>query len=124
MLGPVLGSIAGRYIILLDWRYCFRIMTILVGLNTCAVIFGMDETYSPVLKKLYDARGGAPDAAGRLQRAQNIFRPNPEAKDVVVRTFTVSSDHCRDHRTALTSLIRAETTSHAHEPGHSAFRRL
>lgn len=47
MLGPVLGSIAGNYIVLVGWRWCFRIMTILVGLNTLAVILLMDETYSP-----------------------------------------------------------------------------
>lgn len=90
MLGPVLGSILGNYLVLVDWRWCFRLMTILVGLNTFAVIFGMDETYEPVLKKLYEARGGAPDAASRIARAKAIFKKNSEAKEVVIRTFTVS----------------------------------
>lgn len=90
MLGPVLGSIIGNYLVLVDWRWCFRLMSVLVGMNTLGTIFGMDETYAAVLKKLYDERGGAPDAAGRMVRAKAIFRKNAEAKDVVVRTFTVS----------------------------------
>ncbi|ORY84191.1 major facilitator superfamily domain-containing protein [Leucosporidium creatinivorum] len=88
MLGPVLGSIVGNYLVLIDWRWCFRLMTILVGLNTLVTIFGMEETYEPVLKKLYEARGGAPEAAGRLARAKAIFKKNSEAKEVVIRTFT------------------------------------
>lgn len=90
MLGPVLGSIIGNYLVLINWRWCFRLMTILVGLNTLVTIFGMEETYEPVLKKLYEARGGAPDAAGRMARAKAIFKKNSEAKAVVIRTFTVS----------------------------------
>lgn len=47
MSGPVLGSIIGNYLVLAGWQWTFRFMTILVGINTVAVIVFMDETYAP-----------------------------------------------------------------------------
>lgn len=52
MMGPVLGSIIGNYIVLAGWRWCFRLLTILVGINTLAMILFMDETYEPYVLQL------------------------------------------------------------------------
>lgn len=90
LLGPSLGSILGNYIVLTYWRWTLRILTIAVGLNTLAVILFMNETYAPVLEKLWRERGcvDEEEESSVLKRALNVFRPHPEAKSVIVRTFT------------------------------------
>ena len=40
---------------LFDWRWCFKLMTILVGLNTVVLIWGMDETYAEYVSLLVHA---------------------------------------------------------------------
>lgn len=79
MLGPVIGSLVGNYLVLLDWRWPFRVMTILIGLNTLAVVLCMEETYSSVLERNFQTElGGASGPSTGY------------AKEVFVRTFTVS----------------------------------
>lgn len=86
MMGPVLGSIIGNYLVLAGWRWTFRLMTILVGLNTLAVIFGMDETYAPVVQKRFEQEEIVKEEEEGGWR--EILHPSKEAKDVIVRTFT------------------------------------
>ncbi|KAM0791662.1 hypothetical protein ACM66B_006098 [Microbotryomycetes sp. NB124-2] len=89
LLGPSLGSILGNYIVLTYWRWTLRVLTIAVGFNVVAVILFMNETYAPVLQKLYREKGEmAQEPTTFLQRAVAVFRPHPEAKSVVIRTFT------------------------------------
>ncbi|GJN91974.1 hypothetical protein Rhopal_005002-T1 [Rhodotorula paludigena] len=77
MLGPVIGSLVGNYLVLLDWRWPFRVMTILIGLNTLAIVLCMEETYSSVLERKFQAElGGASGPSTGY------------AKEVFVRTFT------------------------------------
>ena len=57
MSGPVLGSLIGNYLVLAGWQWTFRFMTILVGINTVAVIMFMDETYAPYVLFLSDDDG-------------------------------------------------------------------
>lgn len=84
--GPVLGSILGNWLVLLDFRWPFRLMTILIGLNTLAVLFLMRETYAPVLERAYLARRSGRGKADKPSRSL--------AKAVVVRTFSVRSRLC------------------------------
>lgn len=48
----------------------------------------MDETYASVLEKLHRERGD--QEVTYMTRLMAMFRPNPQARDVVIRTFTVS----------------------------------
>ncbi|BGP21196.1 MFS polyamine transporter [Rhodotorula toruloides] len=80
MLGPVLGSILGNWLVLLDFRWPFRLMTILIGLNTLAVLFLMRETYAPVLERAFLARRSGREKADAPSRSL--------AKAVVIRTFS------------------------------------
>lgn len=50
--GPFLGSVIGSYIVLYDWRWCFILMTILVGINTLVLVFAMEETYAEYVPSL------------------------------------------------------------------------
>ncbi|SCV72192.1 BQ2448_4886 [Microbotryum intermedium] len=86
MAGPTLGSVIGTYLVLVDWRWCFRLLAILVGINTLAIIFLMDETYAPVLRKVLEEEDGV--AISRSARLRQLFRPKPEAKAIMIRTFT------------------------------------
>ncbi|SCZ88167.1 BZ3500_MvSof-1268-A1-R1_Chr2-1g04234 [Microbotryum saponariae] len=94
MAGPTLGGVMGSYLALVDaspmfpelWRWCFRLLAILVGLNTLAIIFLMDETYAPVLRKTLEEEDGV--AISRPARLRQLFRPKPEAKAIMIRTFT------------------------------------
>lgn len=85
MMGPVLGSIIGNYLVLAGWRWTFRLMTILVGLNTLGVIFFMDETYAPVVQKRFEEEG----LVKEKENWREMFNFSKEAKDVIIRTFTV-----------------------------------
>ncbi|KAK4047220.1 hypothetical protein OIV83_005522 [Microbotryomycetes sp. JL201] len=89
LLGPSLGSILGNYIVLAYWRWTLRVLTIAVGVNVLLVVTCMNETYAPVLEKLYREQGElVHEPTGVLDRAMAVFRPHPEAKSVVLRTFT------------------------------------
>lgn len=88
MLGPTGGSILASYLVLLGWRWTLRVLTILVGFNTLAIVLFMDETYASVLEKLHRERGD--QEVTYMTRLMAMFRPNPQARDVVIRTFTVS----------------------------------
>lgn len=100
--GPVLGSIIGNYIVLIGWRWCFRIMTILVGLNTLSIMTFMNETYSPcvsfeplqsnlpsdlvprICKATFEARG----VAKPKQSIRQQLTITPKARDVIIHTFS------------------------------------
>lgn len=81
LAGPVLGSILGNWLVLLDFRWPFRLMTILIGLNTLAVLFLMRETYAPVLERAFLARRSGRGKADKPSRSL--------AKAVIIRTFSV-----------------------------------
>jgi hypothetical protein len=97
----VLGSIIGNYIVLIGWRWCFRIMTILVGLNTLSIMTFMNETYSPcvsfeapsvlpsdvvprICKATFEARG----VAQPKQSIREHLTITPKARDVIIHTFS------------------------------------
>lgn len=98
MLGPTGGTILGYYLVLGGWRWTLRFMTILIGINTLTIILFMDETYASVLERLYNE--GDPSQRGErisfVARLRAMFRGNPEAKNVVVRAFTVSANGFND----------------------------
>lgn len=70
-----------------------RVMTILIGINTCCVILFMRETYSPVLERKWLARRLAADRSEKGEEADAIVAsvaPQPSFREIAVRTFTVS----------------------------------
>ncbi|KAM0747748.1 MFS general substrate transporter [Meredithblackwellia eburnea MCA 4105] len=87
MMGPTLGSILGNYVVLLGWRWCFRIMTILVGLNTLSILFFMNETYSPVVKAQVERRL-FPPPKNPSRTFKDRFKFSDKAKFVIIKTFT------------------------------------
>ncbi|GAA5909400.1 hypothetical protein JCM6882_000972 [Rhodosporidiobolus microsporus] len=97
MLGPVLGSIIGHYLVLPElhtWRWPFRLLTILTGLNTLAIVFLMRETYGPVCERAWRAKReaeregkGGVEKEGRKELAK--AKPSKgQAREVIKRTFT------------------------------------
>lgn len=52
MLGPVLGSMLGAWILYAGWRWIFWVLTIAIAINTVGITFGMRETYSPYVHSL------------------------------------------------------------------------
>lgn len=90
--GPVLGSLFGEWLILLNWRWPLRLMTILVGINTCCVILFMRETYAPVLERKWLAERLASETGekGEADAVAASAAPRPEFRELIVRTFTVS----------------------------------
>ncbi|KAK4047042.1 hypothetical protein OIO90_006325 [Microbotryomycetes sp. JL221] len=91
LLGPSLGSILGSYITLVYWRWTLRILTIAVAINVGAVILFMDETYAPVLEQAWRESPNDADeemCVGAKDKVRAVFRPKPEAKSVIIRTFT------------------------------------
>lgn len=84
MMGPVLGSILGNYIVLAGWRWCFRIMSILVALNTLSIMFFMSETYSPVAKAAFEAKG----LTKPKRTLRELFTLTPAGRDVIIHTFS------------------------------------
>lgn len=85
MMGPVLGSLIGNYLAIVGWKWTFRFMTIAVAFNTCSVIFFMNETFAPVVRRQVEARGLIDNAK---QTIRERFTPSAEVKDVFMRTFT------------------------------------
>ncbi|KAH8916919.1 MFS general substrate transporter [Atractiella rhizophila] len=57
--GPIFGSLAGSYIKLIGWRWAFWVLAILSGSNFFCVLLGLQETYEPVLKRLFYCRSNA-----------------------------------------------------------------
>ncbi|GAA6044187.1 hypothetical protein JCM8097_006444 [Rhodosporidiobolus ruineniae] len=95
MLGPVLGSIIGHYLVLPGlgtFRWPFRLMTILSGLNTLLIFFVVRESYAPVCERQWHAQRAAEEAGeGGLAKEERKMRAEKpsraQAKEVVVRTF-------------------------------------
>ncbi|BGP52525.1 hypothetical protein JCM8202v2_000079 [Rhodotorula sphaerocarpa] len=94
MLGPVIGSMLGNWLVLLSWRWPLRIMTILIGINTGCVMLCMRETYAPVLERRWLARRteAAADEVGSEEKpaitAAAATVPKPEIRDLLKRTFS------------------------------------
>lgn len=69
-----------------------RLMTILIGINTCCVILFMRETYSPVLERKWLTRRIAAETSEKGEEADAIVAsvaPQPSFRELAVRTFTV-----------------------------------
>ena len=68
-----------------------RLMTILIGVNTCCVILFMRETYSPVLERKWLARRLAMETSekGEADAIVASAAPQPSFREIAVRTFTV-----------------------------------
>lgn len=89
--GPVIGSLLGEWLVLLSWRWPMRLMTILIGINTCCVILFMRETYGPVLERKWLARRLAAET-NEKRKAEAIAAsaaPPPSFREIAIRTFTV-----------------------------------
>lgn len=70
-----------------------RLMTILIGINTCCVILFMRETYSPVLERKWLARMLAAETSEKGGEADAIVAsvaPQTSFRELAVRTFSVS----------------------------------
>ncbi|BGP12181.1 hypothetical protein JCM10213_009335 [Rhodosporidiobolus nylandii] len=95
MAGPVLGSLLGNYLVLPSlgtWRWPFRLMTILAGLNTILVILVMRETHAPTVERAWSAKREAEkDGDGKLEMEEKKVRAQMPARsqagEVIVRTF-------------------------------------
>ncbi|GAA5966722.1 hypothetical protein JCM8115_002789 [Rhodotorula mucilaginosa] len=90
MLGPVVGSLLGGWLVLISWRWPMRLMTIIIGINTVCVIAFMRETFGPVLEREWlaqrlqdeDGEKGEPEAIVSSAVPQITFH------ELVIRTFT------------------------------------
>ncbi|GAA5827948.1 hypothetical protein JCM11251_005660 [Rhodosporidiobolus azoricus] len=97
MLGPVLGSIIGHYLVLPQlhsWRWPFRLITILTGLNTLVIVFVMQETYGPVCERAWLAAKAADEEGagvmakeGKKEKAKEKVG-KAQAKEVFKKAFT------------------------------------
>ncbi|GAA5991332.1 hypothetical protein JCM10908_003262 [Rhodotorula pacifica] len=90
MLGPVIGSLLGGWLILLSWRWPMRLMTIIIGINTLCVIVFMRETYGPVLERQWLAQRLAQET-GEKDEAEAIAAstaPPIDFRELAIRTFT------------------------------------
>lgn len=70
-----------------------RLLTILIGINTCCVILFMRETYSPFLERKWLVRRLAAEPSEKDDEADAIVAaaaPQPSFREIAVRTFTVS----------------------------------
>lgn len=70
-----------------------RLMTILIGVNTCCVVLFMRETYSPVLERKWLAQRLAMETSEKGEEADAIVAsvaPQTSFRELAVRTFTVS----------------------------------
>ncbi|GAA5869987.1 hypothetical protein JCM3774_004330 [Rhodotorula dairenensis] len=91
MLGPVIGSLLGGWLVLLSWRWPMRLMTIIIGINTFCVIFFMRETFSPVLERKWLARRFEQEPLGEKDEPEAIVAsaaPQLTFRELVIRTFT------------------------------------
>ncbi|GAA5991335.1 hypothetical protein JCM10908_003263 [Rhodotorula pacifica] len=90
MLGPVIGSLLGEWLVLISWRWSMRLMTSIIGLNTCCVILFMRETYAPVLERKWLARRLAAETSekGEAEAIAASAAPQPDFREIAVRTFT------------------------------------
>ncbi|KAI5474875.1 MFS polyamine transporter [Pseudohyphozyma bogoriensis] len=84
-IGP--SGVLGSYIVLLGWRWTFRIMTILVGLNTLSLAVFMSDTYAPAVKERLEATRSGVSGKERKTLRERVAL-SPQAKQVIIRTFT------------------------------------
>ncbi|GAA6007997.1 hypothetical protein JCM10207_006991 [Rhodosporidiobolus poonsookiae] len=97
MLGPVIGSMLGNYLLLIPsssdpWRWPFRVLTILVGLNLLAIVFFVRESYAPVCERKWRAeREAKRKGEGELEKEERKVKAEMpktgQTKEVIVRTF-------------------------------------
>ncbi|CAK5271079.1 unnamed protein product [Mycena citricolor] len=72
-LGPVMGPLIAGYMVEsgLSWRWVFWVMMMFAGTSTTLIIFGLPETFAPVLllKRVRAQRKAEPEALGHLYAA-------------------------------------------------------
>ncbi|CAK5271078.1 unnamed protein product [Mycena citricolor] len=72
-LGPVMGPLIAGFIVESDlsWRWVFWVMMMFAGSSTALIIFGLPETFAPVLllKRVRAQRKAEPEAMGHLYAA-------------------------------------------------------
>lgn len=98
LMGPVLGSIVGCFIAAgtRDWRWLLHTLTILSGVVFVVIVFGLNETYSPVLLRKKREKAIA-------QRLQEIKEADPITATLILPPPTLRSQILTASKKALPS---------------------
>ncbi|KAJ1018571.1 hypothetical protein NDA16_004853 [Ustilago loliicola] len=86
LMGPVLGSIVGCFIAAgtRDWRWLLHTLTILSAFVFVVIVFGLNETYAPVLLRKKREKAIA-------QRLQQIKDADPITATLIIPPPTITS---------------------------------